>query len=118
MGFLGRAAKWFSHHGITIERILTDNGVGYISTAWATRCHELGITHTRTKPYHPATNGKAERDNRTLLDEWAYVRLYRSETERARTLDSFVHRYNHHRYHTAVGGPPISRVNNVAGHHT
>jgi hypothetical protein len=52
-----------------------------------------------------------------LLDEWAYVRLYRSETERARTLDSFVHRYNHHRYHTAVGGPPISRVNNVAGDH-
>jgi transposase InsO family protein len=118
VGFLGRAAKWFSHHGITIERILTDNGVGYISNAWAARCHELGITHTRTKPYHPATNGKAERYNRTLLDEWAYVRLYRSETERARTLDSFVHRYNHHRYHTAVGGPPISRVNNVAGHHT
>ena len=118
VGFLGRAARWFARYGITIERILTDNGVGYRSTLWATRCAELGITHTRTKPYHPATNGKAERYNRTLLDEWAYVRLYRSENERAQTLDGFVHAYNHHRYHTAVGGPPISRVNNVVGHHT
>src|SRR5665213_1520197 len=66
----------------------------------------------------PATNGKAERFNRTLLDEWAYVRFYGSEAERAGTLDGFVHTYNHHRYHTAVGGPPISRVNNVGGHHS
>jgi transposase InsO family protein len=117
-GFLGRAARWFARYGITIERILTDNGVGYISNAWANRCRELGITHTRTKPYHPATNGKAERYNRTLLDEWAYQRFYGSEAERAATLDGFLHAYNHHRYHTAVSGPPVSRVNNVVGHHT
>jgi transposase InsO family protein len=117
VGFLDRAAAWFSQHHIAIERILTDNGNGYRSRAWAHRCAELGITHTRTKPYTPRTNGKAERFNRTLLDEWGYVRFYASEAERARTLDSFLHQYNHHRYHTAVGGPPISRVNNVAGDH-
>jgi transposase InsO family protein len=118
VGFLERAMRFFAGYGITIERILTDNGVGYRSTRWAQRCAQLGITHTRTKPYHPATNGKAERFNRTRLDEWAYVRFYGSEAERAGTLDGFVHTYNHHRYHTAVGGPPISRVNNVPGDHS
>jgi transposase-like protein len=118
VAFLDRAVVWFAEHGVAIERILTDNGVGYRSHAWATRCNVLGIAHTRTKPYHPATNGKAERFNRTLLDEWAYVRFYGSENERAATLDGFVHTYNHHRYHTAVGGPPISRVNNVVGDHS
>jgi len=118
VGFLGRAVGWFARHGITITRILTDNGNGYRSLGWAARCHQLGITHTRTKPYHPATNGKVERYNRTLLDEWAYVRLYESDAARAATLDGFLHAYNHHRYHTAVGGPPISRVSNVVGHHT
>jgi transposase InsO family protein len=118
VGFLERAMRFFAGYGIRIERILTDNGVGYRSTLWAQRCGELGIAHTRTKPYHPATNGKAERYNRTLLDEWAYVRFYASDQERAATLDGFLHAYNHHRYHTAVGGPPISRVNNVSGDHT
>ncbi len=118
VGFLERARRFFAGYGIRIERILTDNGVGYRSTRWAQRCGELGIAHTRTKPYHPATNGKAERYNRTLLDEWAYQRFYGSEAERAGTLDGFVHAYNHHRYHTAVGGPPVSRVNNVSGDHT
>jgi transposase InsO family protein len=118
VGFLERAMRFFAGYGITIERILTDNGVGYRSTRGAQRCAQLGITHTRTKPYHPATNGKAERFNRTLLDEWAYVRFYGSEDERAGTLDGFVHAYNHHRYHTAVGGPPVSRVNNLSGDHT
>jgi len=117
-GFLRRAAAFFAGYGITIERILTDNGSGYRSRLWAIRCAQLGIRHTRTRPYRPATNGKAERYNRTLLDEWAYVRLYGSETERAASLDGFLHTYNHHRYHTAVGGPPISRVNNVSGDHT
>ena len=115
VGFLDRAVAWFAHQGITIERILTDNGVGYRSHAWAGRCAELGITHSRTRPYRPATNGKVERFNRTLLDEWAYARLWKSDAARARTLDRFLHRYNHHRHHTALGGPPISRVNNLAG---
>ena len=118
VGFLERAVRFFAGYHLTIERILTDNGVGYRSILWAQRCAQLGIAHTRTRPYHPATNGKAERYNRTLLDEWAYVRFYASDHERAATLDGFLHAYNHHRYHTAVGGPPISRVNNVSGHHT
>jgi len=118
VGFLERAVRFFANYGIRVERILTDNGVGYRSTLWARRCARLGITHTRTKPYRPATNGKAERFNRTLLDEWAYVRFYGSDQQRAETLDGFVHTYNHHRYHTAVGGPPVSRVNNVPGDHS
>ncbi len=74
--FLQRAVDWFGGHGVTIERVLTDNGVGYRSFAWRDLCDELDITHTRTRPYTPRTNGKAERLNRTLLDEWAYVRNY------------------------------------------
>jgi transposase InsO family protein len=116
VAFLDRAVTWFAKQGITIERILTDNGVGYRSRRWRERCHELGLVHTRTRPYQPATNGKVERFNRTLLDEWAYARLWKSDAARARTLDRFVHRYNHHRHHTAIGGPPASRVTNLAGH--
>jgi transposase InsO family protein len=118
VAFLDRAVAWFAARGITTERILTDNGNGYRSILWRVRCAELGIRHTRTKPYHPATNGKVERFNRTLADEWAYARLWRSETSRARALDRFLHRYNHHRHHTAIGGPPASRVTNLAGHNT
>ena len=115
VAFLDRAIAWFADQGITVERILTDNGVGYRSHDWRNRCAELGIVHTRTRPYSPATNGKVERFNRTLLDEWAYARLWRSEASRARALDRFMHRYNHHRHHTAIGGPPASRVNNLVG---
>ena len=118
VAFLDRAVAWFATQGITIERILTDNGNGYRSIPWRDRCAELAITHTRTRPYHPATNGKVERFNRTLLDEWAYARLWRSEASRARALDRWLHRYNHHRHHTAIGGTPASRVTNLAGHNT
>lgn len=118
VGFLERANVWFADHGITIERVLTDNGVGYRSHAWRDRCAQLGIIHTRTRPYRPATNGKVERFNRTLADEWAYARLWKSDAARARTLDPWLHRYNHHRHHTAIGGPPASRVTNLAGHNT
>jgi transposase InsO family protein len=116
VAFLDRAVAWFADHGITIERILTDNGNGYRSIPWRDRCAELGIKHSRTKPYSPATNGKVERFNRTLVEEWAYARLWKSDRSRARGLDRFMHRYNHHRHHTAIGGPPASRVTNLAGH--
>ena len=116
VAFLTRAIAWFAAQGITIERILTDNGVGYRSRAWRDRCAELHIKHSRTKPYRPATNGKVERFNRTLADEWAYARLWKSDRSRKLGLDRFLHRYNHHRHHTAIGGPPASRVTNLAGH--
>ena len=116
--FLRRAHTWFADHGITIERVLTDNGTGYRSFAWRDLCAELGIRHTRTRPYHPATNGKVERFNRTLLDEWACVRVYRSDTARNRALDRWLHLYNHHRAHTAIGGQaPMELVNNLPGHY-
>lgn len=118
VAFLDRAVAWFAARGITIEKILTDNGNGYRSHAWRDRCVELGIRHKRTKPYHPATNGKVERFNRTLVEEWAYARLWRSEPSRARGLDRFLHRYNHHRHHTAIGGPPASRVTNLPRHNS
>ena len=118
VAFLDRALAWFAQRGIKVERILTDNGNGYRSIPWRERCAELGIKHSRTKPYRPATNGKVERFNRTLTDEWAYARLWKSEASRARALDRFLHRYNHHRHHTAIGGPPASRVTNLAGHNT
>jgi transposase InsO family protein len=114
--FLGRAVAWFADHNIRIERILTDNGNGYRSHAWRDRCADLGIVHTRTKVRHPYTNGKVERFNRTLRDEWAWARLYRSDAERGRALDRWIHDYNHPRHHTAIDGPPISRVNDLPGH--
>ena len=117
--FLGRAHAWFADHGVTIERLLTDGGPGYKSDAWRDLCAELGVAHSRIRPYRPQTNGKVERFNRTLADEWAYVRAYRSEAERCRRFDRWLHDYNHHRGHTALNGlAPIQAVNNQAGHHT
>ncbi|MEU0900798.1 IS481 family transposase, partial [Streptomyces massasporeus] len=117
-GFLHRAAAFFSSHGITrIERVLTDNAFAYRrSTAFQQALADLGATGKRTRAYRPQTNGKVERFNRTLLDEWAYLRPYTSNDERTAALTDFLHHYNHHRCHTALGGhPPISRVNNASG---
>jgi transposase InsO family protein len=117
--FLARAAAWYAAAGITIERVISDNGACYRSRDWAATCNDLGITHKRTRPYRPQTNGKVERFHRTLADEWAYTRPYRSETERRQTLDPWLHIYNHHRGHTALGGlPPASRVPNLSGQNT
>ena len=117
--FLQRAHGWFAAHGIAIEAVLTDSGPGYKSHAWAQLCDQLGVEHRRIRAYRPQTNGKVERFNRTLLDEWAYVRVYRSEAERCRRFDRWLHDYNHHRGHTALGGlAPIQTVNNLAGHYS
>jgi len=116
--FLTRAHAWFAAAGITIERVISDNGACYRSRNWAAACAELGITHKRTRPYRPQTNGKVERYHRTLADEWAYARPYTTETERRAALDPWLHIYNHHRGHTALKGlPPASRVTNLSGQH-
>lgn len=114
--FWARAIAWFAGHGITIERVLTDNGPCYRSRKWAAACAAHAIAHKRTRPYRPQTNGKVERFHRTLLVEWAYVRVYTSDAARTRALTAWLHRYNHHRTHTALGGhPPASRVTNLSG---
>ncbi|MET8896790.1 IS481 family transposase, partial [Streptomyces albogriseolus] len=119
--FLRRAAAFFTAHGISrIERVLTDNAWPYRkSFAWQQALADLDATGKLTRPYRPQTNGKVERFNRTLLDEWAYLRPYTSNDERTAALADFLHTYNHHRCHTALGGhPPITRVNNDAGQYT
>lgn len=119
--FLRRAAAFFTAHGIDrIERVLTDNAWPYRkSFAWRDAPADLGATGKLTRIYRPQTNGKAERFNRTLLEEWAYQRPYTSNTERTAALTDFLHTYNHHRIHTALGGhPPITRVNNPAGQYS
>ena len=119
-GFWARAQAFFADQGITVERVLTDNGSCYRSRHWREQLTAAGIAHKRTRPYRPQTNGKAERFNRTLLTEWAYAKPYGSDHERAEALPDWLHTYNHHRAHTALGGqPPISRitVNEVTGHY-
>lgn len=115
IAFWRRARAFFASYGITVERVMTDNGKCYISRAFGEELVAAAIVHTRTKAYCPRTNGKVERYNRTLLNEWAYARPYRSEAARTRALDKWLHMYNHHRHHTAIGGPPVSRVNNLVG---
>lgn len=120
-GFLRRAAAFFTTCGIDrVESVLTDNALAYRhGRAWHQALTDLGATARRTRPYRPQTNGKVERFNRTLLDEWAYIRPYATNQERTEALGLFLHTYNHHRCHTALDGhPPISRVNNTAGQYT
>ena len=119
VGVLQRAATWFADHGVTVERVLSDNGAAYRSHAWREACAELGVTPKRTRPYRPQTNGKIERFHRTLADGWAYARFYDSEALRRAALPGWLHFYNHHRAHSALGGrPPITRLTNLPGHHT
>ena len=117
IGVLQRAVTWFADRGVAVERVLSDNGSAYRSHAWRDACTALGVQPKRTRPYRPQTNGKIERFHRTLADGWAYARFYVSETERRQALPAWIHFYNHHRTHSAVGGAPISRLNNLPGHH-
>ena len=123
----GASASWavelavarFAEVGIRIERMLTDNGASYRSHVYRDALAGLAIRHGRTRPFRPQTNGKAERFIRTLLDEWAYARPYRSNGDRLRALRRYVDFYNYGRPHTAIGGiVPHAAVNNLLEHHS
>ena len=119
VGFLRRAVAFFDRHGVTVERLITDNGSPYRSTVHAIACRALGIRHLRTRPHRPQTNGKAERLIRTMLGGWAYGAIYASSTERTAALDGWLWHYNHRRRHSALGHqPPITRLNNLLGTYT
>ena len=114
--FLNKAVSWFAQQNIRVERVMTDNGSAFVSERFGTLCTTLGIKHKRIRPYTPRTNGKAERFIQTLLREWAYRFSYESSAERKRWLTPYLHFYNYHRAHSALGyNPPISRLdrNNV-----
>jgi transposase InsO family protein len=116
---LRNAVAWFTARGVTVHRVLSDNGSAYKSYLWRDTCTELGITPKRTRPYRPQTNGKIERFHRTLADGWAFKTFYPSEDARLAALAPWLHQYNHHRPHSAIGKvPPITRLNNLAGHHS
>jgi transposase InsO family protein len=118
IGVLQRAVAWYADRGVTVERVLSDNGSAYRSHAWRDACADLGITPKHTRPYRPQTNGKIERFHRTLGDGWAYARLYNSTDQRNDALPGWLHFYNHHRVHSAIGGkPPVTRLTNLPGHH-
>ena len=113
------AAIWFARQGVRIERVLTDNGKAYTSRAFEATVESIGARHKRTRPYRPQTNGKAERFIKTLLTEWAYGRLYRTNAERMEALPAWVIEYNVERTHTSLGGitPMAALVNNLHGNH-
>ena len=116
---LRNAVAWFAERGVTVHRVLSDNGGAYRSFLWRDTCTELDIAPKRTLPYRPQTNGKIERFHRTLTEGWAFKKFYNSESARLAALPAWVHQYNHHRPHSAVGkAPPITRLNNLAGHHS
>jgi len=119
--FLREAAAWFARQGVRIERVMTDNARNYVvSRHFQAAVSDIGARHKRTRPFRPQTNGKSERFNRTLLDEWAYARPYASNNERLMALGPFVEHYNNRRPHTALEGltPMAVLVNNVSGNHT
>jgi transposase InsO family protein len=116
-GFWERAKIFYAGHGITVTRVMTDNGACYRSGLFNEVLGEA--RHLFTRPYRPQTNGKIERFHRTLAAEWAYARHYTSDQERADSYQAWIHHYNHHRPHTGIGGKsPIERVHNVNGKNT
>ena len=111
VAFLKAAVAYYASLGVTVERVMTDNGSCYRSSAFAKACRRLHLKHIRTKPYTPRTNGKAERFIQTSLREWAYARAYLNSKQRAHELPFFMHRYNWHRPHASIGRmPPITRL--------
>jgi transposase InsO family protein len=116
-GFWVRANKFFAEAGITVTAVMTDNGACYRSRDFAAA---LGpVKHVWTRPYRPQTNGKVERFNRTLAQEWAYASRYSTDEARADQYPVWLHHYNHHRPHTGIGGQvPSDRVHNLSGNYT
>ena len=116
---LRNAVAWFAARGVTVRRVLSDNGGAYRSHLWRDTCAELDVTPKRTRPYRPQTNGKIERFHRTLAEGWAFKKFYPTETDRLAALPPWLHQYNHHRPHSAIGKvAPITRLDNLAGHHS
>jgi transposase InsO family protein len=119
VGFLRRAVAFYASHGVSAQRVMSDNGACYRATIHTIACRALGLRHLRTRPHRPRTNGKAERFIRTLLAGWAYGAIYGSSHERAAALDGWLWTYNHRRPHGALSHkPPIARLNelnNLAG---
>ena len=118
VGFWARAHAWFAQRGMHVNEVMSDNGSNFRSRIFAAQLADQQIRHLRTRPFQPQPNGKVERFNRTMADEFLYARQFRSEPDRRRRLDRWVHNYNHHRNHTAIGGPPATRVHNVCGSYT
>ena len=118
-----RAEHWFASHGVRCERVITDNGACYRSMLWLKACTITGTTIKKTRPRRPQTNGKIERFHRILLEEWAYIRAWTSERQRATGYAGFLHFYNHHRTHGALGwSTPAATLaslqDNLPGEHT
>ena len=119
VGVLRRTTTWFADRGVVVERVFPDNGSFYRARYWRNACAELGIKHKRTRPYRTQTNGKTERFHRALGDGWAYAQFYTSTAQRDEAQLGWLHFYNHHRAHSAIGGqPPVSRLTNLPVHQT
>jgi transposase InsO family protein len=117
-GFLRRACGWFRSLGITVERVMSDNGACYRATVHAVACRDLGLRHLFTRPYRPRTNGKAERFIQTLQNRWAYGAVYGSSAERARALSGWLSHYNFKRRHGSLGHkPPAARLAELEQRH-
>jgi len=122
VGFLERAVAFYRAHGITVQRLMTDNSGAYLSFAHAIACRAPKIKHLRTRPYRPRTNGKAGRFIRTLLGGWAYGAIYRSSAEREAALAGWLDFYNRRRPHDSLGhqspATRLSELNNALGCYT
>jgi transposase InsO family protein len=116
--FLGRAVAWFAQQGVEVRALLSDNGSCY-RRRFSEACRALGLKHLHTRPYRPRTNGKAERFIQTLINEWAYARVYGTSAERTAQLTSWLSHYNFRRPHGSLGHrPPATRLNNLVGNYT
>ena len=118
VGFWRRAQDWFWARGTVVDEVISDNGPNFRSGLFDEVLAERAIKHRFTKAYRPQTNGKVERFNRTMADEFLYAHVFRSENERRRRLDHWVHTYNCHRNHTVIGAPPATRVHNLTGYYS